>query len=152
MRKCMLVVCAGLLIVCACWSQEKKPYVLLPPSEARAANPLCSRSGPGKVEGGWAPEANDVTTLEARLSDISKLQSGGAVRTTISDPFRSYRQYVGIVLSGRRLIYVNGFPTPVLKDWQTRLVNVCDGGPAFWGVVFDPVAGTFSDLKTNGVG
>lgn len=91
-------------------------------------------------------------TLEARLGDISKLQSGGAVRTAISAPFRSYRQYVGIVLSGKRLIYVNAFaPELNPKDWQTRLVNFCDGGSALWGVLFDPAAGKFSDLRTNGV-
>jgi len=152
MRKCMLVICAALSIG-ACWAQEKKPYVVLPPSEAQAINRLCSRPGPGKVEGGWVPTANDVATLEAELTDISKLQSGGAVRTTISDPFRFYRQYVGIVLSGWRLIYVNAFaPDSVLKGWQIRLLNVCDGGSAFWGLLFDPLTGRFSDLKTNGVG
>jgi hypothetical protein len=152
MHKCTLV-CVGLLIVGACRAQEKKPYVILPPSEAQAVNRLCSRPGPGEIEEGWAPGAIDVATLEARLSDISTLQSRGAVRTTISDPFHFYRQYVGIVLSGRRLIYVNAFPPDfVPKYWQTRLMDVCDGGPAFWGVLFDPATGKFSDLKTNGVG
>ena len=98
-------------------------YAILPAGEAKAVNRLCSRSGPN-VDSRWAIDANEVKTLEARLPDISKLVSGGAVRITISDPFQFYRQYVGIVVGGRRLIYVNAFATDfVFKDWKTRIVN-----------------------------
>jgi len=153
MRKCKLTRCVALLLVVACWAQDEKPFAVLPPSEAQAVNRLCSRTGPGRVDGGWAPEASDVATLEAQLGDVAKVESSGGVRATISNPFGSYRQYVGIVVGGKRLIYVNAFaPDLVPKDWKTRLVNVCDGGPAFWGVIFDPMAGKFFDLKTNGVG
>ena len=51
------------------------------------------------------------------------------------------------------MIYVNAFIRDyVPKDWHSRLVNVCDGGAGFWGVLFDPATGKFSDLETNGIG
>ena len=135
----------ALLFVGASWAQDRKPFVVLPTGEAQAVNRLCSRTGP-KVEGGWSPKARDIEALEARLGDIKSERHGA-----ISDPFRSYRQYVGIVVAGRRLIYVNAFPPQVsLKAWKTRLVSVCDGGPSFWGIQFDPADDKFFDLEMNG--
>ena len=148
----MLVGCVTLLFAGALSAQEKRPSVVLPPSGAQAVNRLCSRSGPGRIDSGWVPEARDVEKLEARLGEV-KLESSGSARTTIPNPFSFYRQYVGIVVNGRRLIYINAFARDLVSQtWKTRLVDVCDGGPAFWGVLFDPVASKFFDLQTNGVG
>jgi hypothetical protein len=145
MRKHELGGCIALLLVGILWAQDKRPFVVLPPGEAPAVNRLCSRVGPKGVDGGWTPEARDIETLEVRLGDI-KLKS----RVAISSPFGFYRQYVSIVSGGRRLIYVNAFPPDInFKDWKTRLMDVCDGGPAFWGIQFDPVADKFSDLETK---
>jgi hypothetical protein len=136
----------ALLSVGASWAQDRKPFVVLPAGEAQAVNQLCSRNGP-KVENGWAPEERDIEALEARLGNIKSERHG-----SISNPFSSYRQYVGIVVAGRRVIYVNAFPPQVsLKDWKTRLVSVCDGGPSFWGIQFDPSDDKFFDLEMNGV-
>jgi hypothetical protein len=35
-------------------------------------------------------------------------------------------------------------------DERSTPVVVCDGGPAFWGVVFDPESNAFLDLRVNG--
>jgi hypothetical protein len=137
----------ALLSAGASWAQDRKPFVVLPAREAQAVNQLCSRPGP-KVENGWVPDERDIEALEARLGDVKSEHHG-----SISNPFSSYRQYVGIVAEDRRLIYVNAFPLQVsLKDWKTRLVSVCDGGPSFWGIQFDPSDGKFFDLEMNGFG
>jgi hypothetical protein len=137
----------ALLSVGASRSQDRRPFVVLPAGEAQAVNQLCSRAGP-KVENGWVPTEHDIEALEARLGDIKSECHG-----SILNPFSSYRQYVGIVAAGRRLVYVNAFPTQFAsKDWKKRLVSVCDGGPSFWGIQFDPSNGKFSDLEMNGVG
>jgi hypothetical protein len=68
-----------------------------------------------------------------------------------------YRQYMGIVSNGHRLIFVNGFdqsylylrresdsidiaagkhPKPL--DWRTTLVQDCGGGPFFFEALYDP--------------
>ncbi len=145
-----LIVFAALLVGVGCWAQDEKPFAVLPASEAHNVTRLCSRTGPEKIDDGWVPDKRDIASLEARLSEITNVTSGRGARTTISDPRRSYRQYVGIVVGGRRLIYVNAFPSE-FKDWKTHFLgSICDGGSALWGVLFDPATGTFSDLETNG--
>lgn len=151
MRRYKQVACVALLVCGACWAQGKRPFVVLPPSQAQALNHLCSRSVTPEVDRGWELTASDVAALEARLRDVSKMRS--RTQVSISDPFHYDRQYFGIVAGGKHLIYVNAFsPDAGTKYWRTRLVDVCDGGSSFWGVVFDPVAGNFSDLETNGPG
>ena len=48
---------------------------------------------------------------------------------------RVWRQYVGLHIRGRQLVYVNGFTSAASnawpgrgRHWRTRAVNVCDGG------------------------
>jgi len=36
-------------------------------------------------------------------------------------------------------------------DWHKKAVVICDGGEAFWGVVFNPVENIFYDLQFNGI-
>jgi hypothetical protein len=133
--------------------QSGKRFVLLPESETSAISHLCSRNGP-KVGGSWQPTEGDVELLESHLSRISKLKSeDGLVGIHISKPSRYYRQYVGIVIGGRKLIYLNAFSTFDEKppaDWRERLVvGICDGGPSAWGVLYDPETKEFSQLSTN---
>jgi hypothetical protein len=49
---------------------------------------------------------------------------------------------------------VNAFPRSMIydaKDWRTRALIICDGGSAFWGVVFDPADNSFHDFDSNGI-
>jgi hypothetical protein len=54
------------------------------------------------------------------------------------------REYVGIVVGGKRFIYVNAYPAGGPS-------SVCDGGSSFWGVVYEPEAREFGDLAFNGM-
>jgi hypothetical protein len=133
--------------------QRAKPYVLLPESAANEVSILCSREVP-KVDGSWRPTAADLQGLEARLSQISKLKSNeGMAGITIVNPEQYTRQYVAVVVAGRKLIYINAFPSDLEPgdSWRKRLENICDGGSAIWGALYDPETGVFSDLKTNGI-
>lgn len=144
---------AIVILAAACFAQDEKRSVLLPSSESQSVMRLCSRGGPGKIQGGWELGDSDVALLEAHLSDISKLRSRCCMPGVITSPRGFYRQYAGVVIGGRRLIYINAFPKDFIpKDWRSRLVDVCDGGSGFWGALFDPATGKFSDLATNGVG
>jgi hypothetical protein len=53
-------------------------------------------------------------------------------------------QYVGVVRSGQKLIYVNAFcvaqPPP---DWRDPLYVVDDGATCFWQALYDPVPRRF---------
>jgi hypothetical protein len=75
----------------------------------------------------------------------SAIDAGDATRAP-----ESYRQYLGVVIGGRRLIYVNVFPRRPSTGWRTHFVRVCDGGAAFWGVLFDPQARRFFSPQFNG--
>jgi hypothetical protein len=72
------------------------------------------------------------------------------------------RQYGGLLVGKRRVVYVNGFPRgagdPAMDgtaaarnfDWHREPVVVCDGGPAFFGVEYDPEKKTFTHFEFNG--
>ena len=92
----------------------------------------------------------------------------GATPLLISD---YYRQYVGIVTNGRRLVFINGFhkahfdllqledsldqvrgkPTKRF-DWHTTAVEVCDGGPWYFAAMYDPTSKVIIEFAYNGVG
>ena len=73
------------------------------------------------------------------------------------------RQYAGFVIKGRKIIYMNAFPhtlgdpepngPPGFRrfDWHRQVVGVCDGGPAFFGVEYDPATKRFSHFEFNGI-
>ena len=113
----------------------------------------CSRRGPEEVASFWTPTESQLDELEAKL--IVFLKSREADESGYSTPPSTsyHRQYLGFIKNGRRYIYGNfysgwGKMTQAARD---KPVRVCDGGPAFWGIVFDPESGEFSDLVVNPV-
>jgi hypothetical protein len=139
-----------LMLNASAYTQEKKPFVLLPDSAALEVSRLCSREGLAHVDGSWHPTTPDIELLESRLVRISGLRSKGALKgLQINQPDRYYRQYIAVVIGGHKLIYLNAFSQKPPSSWRTRLVDICDTGPAEWGVLYDPATGHFSDLRTN---
>jgi hypothetical protein len=168
MRK--LVLCALLAAGAAV-----TPALALPPldpkdgaifPEARAKDLLnqCSRAAPGPVEGTWAPSARQIKELEARLPEA--LDNVFAKRGGYKNRSRDFlRQYAGFIVHGRKIVYMNAFPRWLLgeeksffdqrkilpPDWRSKAQGVCDGGPAFFGVEYDPATKTFSHFEFNGL-
>lgn len=128
-------------------------YIVVP-EHARDLLHQCSRATPQGATGAWLPTAGQVAELETRLpAALAKLKP--------SKQGGYGRQYGGIVLGGRKLIYVNAFPLGVLGDfdkdqshWTYKAthqgVMVCDGGEDFFGVLYDPATKTFSSFQFNG--
>jgi hypothetical protein len=85
--------------------------------------------------------------MESRIDKVADLES---THGRIKDPRQSYRQYLGILIEGKRYIYINGMCEKPRGDWDKRLQDVCDGGSCFWGVLYNVGGGSFSDLHTNG--
>jgi hypothetical protein len=106
----------------------------------------CSRWTP-RAEETFVPSEAEISRLEADLYKVRRLKArqccllGGRLR---GSPLDYAREYVGIVVGGKRFIYVNAYPAGGPS-------SVCDGGSAFWGVVYEPEAREFGDLAFNGV-
>ena len=171
-----LLLALGLLVGCTPAGRPAAPaptadplppgtYFVLPASQAEAAGAQCSRLAP-EVEAGWAMTDADAQAVERRLHelvdeppvDTNPVRAAAASRIDLDT---SVRQYVGVVVGGRRVIYVNAFPQDMLDrdadmpsdhrlHADRRVAVVCDGGDSFWGVVFDPATGAFSGLDFNG--
>jgi len=122
-------------------------WVVTRPVIAAQVLDTCSRSSPGReagaVTGYWAPSRQQVEQLEAQLPQLE---------AQVPDAADFDRQYVGIEMGGRQVIYLNAFHLPDDADIDPSrdAIRVCDGGAQFWGAVFDPATGTFSDVQFNG--
>jgi len=103
----------------------------------------------------WQPTAADLDGLEANLPQISNLKENvpGPGRR-IDNPNKYFRQYLGIVQSGKKQIFVNAFcggPVSDSDEWRHNLQIVYDGGKCFWQAWYDPATQKFSNLMINGV-
>jgi len=127
--------------------------VLLEGDQAAIVIHQCMREAPVAIQDTWVPDAAVVQKLDARLSDILKLEStlccGAGERVTHLD--RYFLQYAGLVIEGRKLIYINALPVAAAdKDWRSKTVLSCAASADYWGVLYDPDSGQFSDLAFNG--
>ena len=153
LRKLRIAFCllAGLSMLRQTPAQVNDRFVVLPQREGKQL-PLCSRAGP-KVAGTWDPLVQDILNLESHLGGIAKLKAHGSISgVQIAHPEEFTRQYLGIVVDGKRQIYVNAFPRGMVSaGWREKFVTICDGGAGVWGILYDPQTGVFSDLETNGL-
>lgn len=137
---------------------------LLPVSEAKALTSQCSRPGPSDFSDTWEPNASQINEMEARLDEITNLKVNSCciVGHEIQKPGDWYRQYIGLIWHGRKIIYISAVSTStpeyksikdgmVIPDWTTVPVQICGGGSA-WGVIYDIGTRNFSELTVNGVG
>lgn len=115
--------------------------------------PQCSRDSPDQFESTWVPTKEQIAELESHLKDVESLNSElcclpGA---SVDNVANYYLQYVGIILNGRQLIYINAFHRNwgEPKDWREQPEGICDGGENFWGVLYDPETKQFFDLAFN---
>jgi hypothetical protein len=143
---------------------DPRDGVIFPEAKAKGLLNQCSRGVPGPVERTWTPNAAQIAELEARLPEA--LDGVLAKRGESQNRSRDFlRQYGGLFVGGRKIIYVNAFPRELigeekgsltgtkrpLPDWHSEAKGVCDGGPAFFGVEYDPATRTFSHFQFNGI-
>jgi hypothetical protein len=125
--------------------------VLLPERLFKSVKEQCSRVGFPESDVAWTPSADDIKQMEARLGSLDAELAMASRHTRSLNDY--YRQYMGVTLGNRRLIYINALhQRGVDAMWQTQAFNICDGGLAAWGAVYDVDAASFEDFRTNGVG
>lgn len=124
---------------------------------ARQLVRLCGHPPLGPIEGVWTPSEADIAMLEPALFALL----GRELRRTGSDrtPEGYYRQYGGLILGGRRVIYVNGFAAEVVHsmhrlmtpwvDWRTVSMTVCGDDPVAFRVEYDPAHRSFPSFEYN---
>jgi hypothetical protein len=113
----------------------------------------CSRTPPAP-EGTWTPTDAQVAAMEPALADLVgeqlRTQWPNAEHMAVED---YNRQYGGLILNGRRLIYVNGFRLSDYDDleaWRSFPQTICDGGPIMFGVEYDDEAQAYRNFAFNG--
>ncbi|NVO10807.1 MAG: hypothetical protein HXX16_12645 [Bacteroidales bacterium] len=121
----------------------------------------CSRAVPEKIENYYDLTANEIQKLENNFRNILEIKSSECCMTGLKiEKLKGYIfQYTGIVLNGKKYIYINAFKVEskddlktYYKDWKTEPVIVCDGGESFWGALFELETESFSQLSINGIG
>ncbi|MEA9588130.1 hypothetical protein VC279_14365 [Xanthomonas sp. WHRI 10064A] len=122
-------------------------WIITRQSVAEQVLDTCSRDSParhpGQITGYWEPSHQQIEQLESRQD---------ALTPSIAEPREFDRQYVGVVIEGQQLVYINAFKLP--NDPPVKpareAIKVCDGGSAFWGALYDPQTGAFSQIAVNG--
>jgi hypothetical protein len=114
----------------------------------------CSRRGVSGVQATWVPSASQLTEMEIELSKFLASNYPKILKSAE----KLYLQYVGFVVNGRQIIYINAFGEfqvhrPFLDepvDWKKVAMKICDGGRVFWGLEYDPISKSFSNMAFNG--
>jgi hypothetical protein len=122
------------------------------------------------AQGTWLPLPDQIRELESRiedpfrsarkawLKDISRIMKKDLSAFPEShEPY--YRQYGGLIVGGRKIIYVNAFHKPrewasvgPPAQWHSQVVSICDGGSSFFGVSYDLQSKTFGHFEFGGTG
>lgn len=132
---------------------EGANYEILDKQFGPALFSQCSRPSPQSKKF-FRPTDEEIAKLEESIDDISKIEAVECCifrKIKIERPHEFHRQYIGYYHGKRRLIYLNA--SPLDDSWRKpgKPAMVCDGGPRFWGVSYDPATGKFFDLATNGL-
>lgn len=140
-RRILCTLCIAQLLTIGALAKRDKS-ALLPRKQAINLTKQCSRSAPEGVTATWQPTVDEIEMLELRLSQIKELKTESSFSgVQIKDPESYYMQYAGIVMGGKKYIYINAFSeVKEVPRWREQPVMVCGGGSGFWGVMYDVYA------------
>jgi hypothetical protein len=129
-------------------------------SAARLLARVCYRPPEG-ITGYWLPKEEQLPVTEIILEMFLQGERPG-----VSWDWSKYaRQVAGIEIGKDKLIFISYFLFDPQSDaeekkrrfsqfdadsWGEKPYSVCDGGPAFFRVVYDPVSGTYVWVEFNG--
>ncbi len=110
----------------------------------------CSRASP-VAQVSRIPSSLEILNLEQSIHHLRRLESKLCclLKGKIPHPDRYYRQYIGLLYKDEYVIYINAFLREE-SGWRQEPVVSCDGGSEYWGAIFNPRTGRFSDLAING--
>ncbi|HQO19710.1 MAG TPA: hypothetical protein PLA03_05035 [Acidobacteriota bacterium] len=113
----------------------------------------CSRTAPPAFEGTWTPTKEEIEIMEKHFNKLQRLKASECCLPRFNiDPIDQYfLQYVGILVNGKKLIYINAVQNKNIKDEDKYTPQgACDGETCCWGVLYDPEKHKFFHLAING--
>ncbi len=133
---------------------------ILPLNKVERLARQCSRKSPGPVTGTWTPGKAMIADLEFALGEEIETNLK-AVPNAGAKPQDYYRQYAGLLIDGKQIIYINGVQGSVVERdqgagrpgrglWTNEPVMICDGGTITFGVEYDPATKAFDKFAFNG--
>ncbi len=109
------------------------------------------------IDGTWTLSDRDVLRLERNLHRLEGRTSELTREPEpLDDPLTYDRQYLGVVVAGRKWVYVNAFTASeevlatVGIEPTHELFVMCDGRLDHWSVLYDPRRRRFKDLAIRG--
>jgi hypothetical protein len=127
------------------------PYEIFAGDRALELTEQCSRISPGPVDSTWTPSASEISAMEPAL--LERVRQELTTANAQEDAAAYIRQYAGLVIAGRRVIYTHGFIEGIDdpdQGWRTHARIICDGGAITFGVEYDPATRTFANFAFNG--
>lgn len=102
----------------------------------------------------WEPTLGDMNDAEGALVQLAELsRSAPEAAGRIENPGDYYRQYLAVMVDGRKKMFLNAFCSiDQNADWRKRLIVARDGGRCFWHAMYDPATQRYSDQMVNGKG
>jgi hypothetical protein len=146
---------AAAIVPCSALFEGEKARALV--SGVCAPHPVAEH-----IQDVWTPDAETIRGLDMALP--TALQDA-INRATPERPHRPsaqdyFRQYGGLVVNGRRIIYINGFHRRYLEhtvgwgqviDWRHEVVRVCDGWISQFGAEYDPATRKIQNIMFGGI-
>jgi len=131
--------------------KHKSDFVLLPESEVAAYAQFFPDPKPHLES--WEPTVGDIDDLNSNLLQISDLSSKEPdANRHIDAPDQYYRQYLAVVVNGKKTIFVNAMcSVDSGQYWRKHLMFANGGGKCHWHASYDPASQSFSELMINGV-
>ena len=144
-------------------------WAVLPESLAVRLTDQCSRETPRPVTGTWRLDDSVAAASDRALLPVldSALTSHDSIPPAHRASSEYLRQYAGVLVKGKRVIYVNGFNKGLLAEeaksaeetkqkidttyWRHYPVHVCDGWMWFFGAEIDPASMRVSNFHFNGI-
>lgn len=150
-----LFVVLMLQVITACSPQntQGERWVIFSEEQARELGIADWFAQSGQSTEYWTPVEKDVLVIENGLSTFLQNNSDNfySQGTPIWQRLDEYnRQYVGITLGGKNIVYANFFCDSFETEWRKEFVFVLDGGDCFFQFKYDVNTDDFFDLQVNG--
>ncbi|NVN95768.1 MAG: hypothetical protein HXX18_10850 [Bacteroidetes bacterium] len=137
-------------IIFKSYSQEvfiPKYFTVISKEKGKQMLNQCSRATPRKVKKFFNLTQNEIQKLDTCFLNYFK-----------KEYLEMYAfQYIGLIIKGKKYININAFAidNDIINNsnnkWKTEPVDVCDGGGAFWGILFNIENCSFSQYGSNGI-